>query len=53
MEAKDARQQPKPFRAPVVMKKTTYRKITRINTVLSKKEDANDKKIKKERNFGE
>lgn len=36
MEANDARQQPKPFCAPVVTKKTTYRKITRINIVLRK-----------------
>lgn len=44
MEANDARQRSKPFCAPVVIKKTTYRKITRINIVLRKKEDENDKR---------
>lgn len=44
LEANNARQQPKPFSVPVVIKKTTYRKITRINIVLTKKKDENDKR---------
>lgn len=44
LEANDARQWPKPFCALVVIKKMTYRKITRINIVLRKKEDENDKR---------